>query len=100
MQDTFSHHKAERENIGKVYRTIEEMFKEDVSIELLDPRNVICIASYFFRQVKHRKIGIREALFHLMKNIKREAVFINGTYVKDHYENIIKQQLEKGRLAR
>jgi hypothetical protein len=97
MKEEFVHARAEREAVGEIYRHIEQKFGEEASIELLDPRNLLVISSYFFRQVVSGKINVFRALVHFLLHIKREAIFVNGNYVdeKAKLDEVIFDQLQR-----
>lgn len=85
----------ERQSIGRIYRKITEEYGEKVTIQFVDPRNLLFIWIYFFQQIRRNNISILNMLKNIYFHIKINAVFINGIYVKDHleYDKIIEKYL-------
>ncbi|HEX7065772.1 MAG TPA: hypothetical protein VF199_11950 [Bacillales bacterium] len=81
MSDTFSEVRVEMEQIGAVYREVEDVFGDDVSVIYLDPRNHFSIAAYLLKQWKRGTIGFQEFCRSLFFGIRRGAFFYNGRWI-------------------
>ena len=95
MKETFKENRMERELIGRFYRKINQEYGEKVNVQFVDPRNLLFIWIYFFQQIKRNNISFLRMLKNVYFHIKRDAVFINGTYVENHlrYDKIIENYL-------
>lgn len=83
MKDAFVENRSEREEIGVIYRLLSERFEGDITIEMLDPRNILAIAGYFLQQMRRKRITFREGIRHFFFHLKRGALFVNGHYVSE-----------------
>ncbi|HEX7064826.1 MAG TPA: hypothetical protein VF199_07135 [Bacillales bacterium] len=81
MGDTFSEVRVEMEQIGAVYRKIDEVYGDGISILFLDPRNHFSIAAYLLKQWKKGSIGFQEFGRSLFLGIRRGAFFYNGLWI-------------------
>ncbi|HEU5139994.1 MAG TPA: hypothetical protein VFT51_08475 [Bacillales bacterium] len=81
MSDTFSEVRVEMEQIGAVYREIEDVYGDDVSVIYLDPRNHFSIAAYLLKQWKTGSIGVQEFCRSLFCGIRRGSFFYNGRWI-------------------
>jgi hypothetical protein len=97
MKDVFQENRIEREKIGTLYRSIDKTYGDVATVLLLDPRNLLSILVYFFRQIKRRQINIRTALMVFLTKIKREAVFVNGNYVEKNLDEVIEKYIKESR---
>jgi hypothetical protein len=85
MPATFKDAKLERENLGSLYRELDRKYGERITIFYLDPRNIIIMFSYFLKNTVRKKISVSEAIKGLY-NVKREAIFVDGKFVKNAKE--------------
>ncbi|MBN8193112.1 hypothetical protein JI667_13250 [Bacillus sp. NTK074B] len=83
MKHDFSHHDHERRLLGRLYCETAEKYGEAVSIIYCDPRNMLTIVYYMGRQVRRKGIPFFTACYSVLFHIKREAIFINGHYLRD-----------------
>jgi hypothetical protein len=81
MSETFAHVREDMEQMGRIYRKIQEVYGNRVSIVYLDPRNHFSIAGYLIRQWKTRKIGVSDLFKSVFFGIRRGAVFYNGKWL-------------------
>ena len=84
MKHDFSHHDQERRSLARLYCETAERYGEAVRIIYCDPRNMLSIIYYLGRQVRRKQIHIYSACYVLLFAIKREAIFINGQYLRDN----------------
>jgi hypothetical protein len=82
MEDEFKHHDEDREQLGKLYQQTLNDYGDQVQITFLDPRNVLAIGMYFFKQAKERRISFSASLRHFFFHMKYNAIFVNGKMVK------------------
>ncbi|UII58474.1 hypothetical protein LS684_23070 (plasmid) [Cytobacillus spongiae] len=86
MEQDFTHHQKERVSLGELYRESIDTYGEKVSIIYCDPRNFLSIFIYFIRQAGRKKLPLHKVAFSILFHIKREAIFINGHFLKEKRE--------------
>ncbi|UOQ45610.1 hypothetical protein MUN89_06625 [Halobacillus salinarum] len=95
MDNEFSHHDDDRSYLGELYLQTKEKYGSRVHVTFVDPRNLLAIFTYFLLEVKKRHIPFSAACLRFLKDIKYNAIFINGTLVDepDTYHHYIQERL-------
>ncbi|MCP8615470.1 hypothetical protein [Salirhabdus salicampi] len=103
MKETFKENRLQRERVGNMYRKINDIYKEQINIELVDPRNHLSILGYFFRQMAKRNLTLWESVHYLTVYMKNGSIFINGKYVtntlvelEEELLHVITQHIQEG----
>lgn len=91
------HLDADRTKLGELYRHTDIKYGDNAQITFLDQRNLLSILSYFIKHIRKRNIGLFNGLCSFFLNMKLNAVFINGKYLKDleNYDKLIVEELQR-----
>ncbi len=96
MDDEFKHHDDDRQRLGYLYQKTEQEYGEQVDVMFFDPRNLLAIALYFWKQGRWGRIRWLQALSHFVLHIRYNAIFINGHLVMNEgeYEKELKATMQ------
>lgn len=92
MKNEFNHYDSERKRLGQLYRETMDAYQDQVTITYFDPRNILAIGGYFFKQILKRQINVMEAFRCLFVKMKYGAIFVNGKFVDNENEYVEKTQ--------
>lgn len=66
------------EEVGVLYRKLEEDFGGKVELEIIDPRNLMSLLVILSKQWRKQKVPMRKKWLQFVKGYKANAVFVNG----------------------
>ncbi|TLS38447.1 hypothetical protein [Pseudalkalibacillus caeni] len=87
----FKENRQEREEIGRLYRSLKAESNGEIEVTLLDPRNFFAIVLYFVHYVKNGQISVSKALSNLVFKNNRGAVFLNGRFISNCTDSNIEE---------
>ncbi len=70
------------DRLGDYYRKIRETFGNEVTINYVDPRNILTIVFYFLSHVIKRDLSIRQFLKSIY-NMRHSAMYYNGYLINE-----------------
>ncbi|HUH08447.1 MAG TPA: hypothetical protein VML96_11680 [Egibacteraceae bacterium] len=77
--ETYAHTRCRMEEMGRVYRAIVSEFDEaDVTVEVVDPRNMIWLLPSIWRDARRRGMSVTEALRQVFRGTSTAAVVADG----------------------
>ncbi|UFJ40247.1 hypothetical protein LOK74_19760 [Brevibacillus humidisoli] len=69
------------EEMGLLYRRLDEQFGEQVELDVIDPRNIILFVVVLWRQWRRKKVPLSQMLMHFSRGFHTKAIFVNGELV-------------------
>lgn len=66
------------EQMGEIYRTLYEVFPDEIEVEVVDPRNLIAYTTVVYREQKKLRSRLSEKVKQFVHGFHRSAIFVNG----------------------
>lgn len=77
--ETYAHTRREMESMGEVYRALKrELFDEDVSFEMVDPRNMVWLVPAIMRDGRRHGRRVSETISQVRRGIAYNSVILDG----------------------
>ncbi len=77
--ETFAANRSEMEAMGEVYRALRAQFsKEEVEIEIVDPRNAVWLVPAVFKDARRRGLSLWQSITQIGRGVSYNSVVVDG----------------------